>query len=146
MSHLWNLYMFAEICILTIQRGKICVCVFATWGHIDAAFRLLAFEYVSVGIEGRTAQTGSHLNKQAQQPITMSLESDFCSLALRNLFFISLYNTAPKLHVLYFERQTSNRICFMFCTCNLTGLEMLQDQWNFTQQFSHCWQVTLRFG
>jgi len=55
--------LFAEICILTIQRGNVCVCVFPIWGHIDAAFRLLALEYVSVGIEGRTAQTGSHLNK-----------------------------------------------------------------------------------
>jgi hypothetical protein len=45
----------------------------------------------------------------------------FCSLALCNLFFISLCTTAPKLHLLYFKRQTSNRICFMFGACNLTG-------------------------
>lgn len=78
--HTCEICTFADLCILTIQRGKICVCVFPTWGHIDAAFRLLAFEYVSVGIEGCTAQTGSHLNKQAQQLITMSLEPGFLFL------------------------------------------------------------------
>lgn len=114
MSHLWYLYMFADICILTIQRGKICVCVFPTWGHIDAAFRLLAFEYVSVGIEGRTTQTGSHLNKQAQL-IIMLLESGFLFPGPMYLFFISLWNTSPKLHELYLERQTSNQTvsCFV---------------------------------
>jgi len=32
----------------------------------------------------------------------------------------------------------------MFCACNLKGLEMLQDQRNFTQQYCHCWQEILR--
>lgn len=47
----------------------------------------------------------------------------FCSLALCNLFFISLCTTASKLHVLYFKRQTSNQNCFMFCVCNLVILQ-----------------------
>jgi hypothetical protein len=134
-----------KICTLTIQRGKFCVWVVPTWGHIDAAFRLLAFEYVGVGIEGRTAETRSHLNEQVQL-ITMLLESGFPFLGSTCFILFSLHNTTPKLHVLHLQRQTSNWNWFHICACNLTGLEMLQDQWNFTNQYCHYLHVIQRIG
>lgn len=111
-----------ETCALTVQRGKFCVRDVPTWGHIDAAFTLFAFEHVSVGIEGCTAETRSHLRKHRTR-MTQSPS------------YKNLRATTPTLNKLRFVRQTSNRNWFrVLCTSAFTVLGVLQRQWDYAKR------------
>jgi len=144
MTHLWNWYCLLKYAYLP-SKEVVSVSVFS---QLEDTLMLLSDCLLSnmsaLGLRAAPLRLGVTWISKHNNSLPCHWNQIFCSLALCNFFFISLCNTTPKLHMLYFERQTSNRICFTFCACNLKGLEMLQDQRNFTQQYCHCWQVTLR--